>query len=111
MGTTIIAYFVSILLYFPMYPGPAPQTGWMQWILPFPNQDTCVEFLEREEEAMVVLTFKRFEGVPTVIKGIECLTYLEAYNKNQDLGHTAPFEEPKESIPFIVRPLDGVPSA
>ncbi len=113
MGTTIIAYFISILLYFPTYPS-VPQTGWVQWIYPFQNQMTCDVFLERERPKLIEQTLRNFEGVPVEIKGMECLTYKQAYKKNQELGHTSPFNKidpDNNTVPSIVGPLEGIPTA
>ena len=110
MGTTIVAYFITILLYFPMYPGPAPQTGWMQWVYPFPNEVTCEAFLEMEEENLVRLTLMRFQGVPVEIKEMDCMTYQDAYDRNQELGHQGEFNTPPPTIDPQKR-LKGVPSA
>ena len=109
MADSIVAYFITVLLYFPAYTGPIPNAGWMQWAFPFPNQTTCEQFLEEQEEEFIILTLKRFQGVPVEIKDIDCLTYNEALKRNRELGHKGDFG-PSEDAPST-KPFKGLPSA
>ena len=112
MSETIVAFFISVLLYFPMFPGDAPKEGWMQWVFPFPNEATCEMFLEAEEEEFVALTLKKFANVAVEIKEIDCLTHNEAVKRNRALGHSGGFVEPKPEQHPTKDPLyKGVPSA
>ena len=112
MGETIVAFFISVLLYFPSFTGPAPQEGWMQWVFPFPNETTCEMFLKEQEEEFVALTLKKFQAIPVEIKEIDCLTYEDAVKRNRELGHEGGFVEPKpEQHPTDDPLFKGIPSA
>jgi len=112
MSETIVAFFITVLLYFPTYPGPGPNEGWMQWVFPFPNETTCEMFLKEQEEEFVALTLKKFQAIPVEIKEIDCLTYNEAVKRNRELGHQGGFMEPKPEQHPTQDPLyKGIPSA
>ena len=112
MGESVVAFFISVLLYFPTYTGPAPQDGWLQCVFPFPTEMTCTMFLEREEEQFIALTLKKFQNMPVEIKDIDCLTYEEAVKRNRELGHSGGFVEPKPEQHPTKDPLfKGIPSA
>ena len=112
MADSIVAYFITVLLYFPAYTGPIPNAGWMQWAFPFPNQTTCEQFLEEQEEEFIILTLKRFGDVPVEIKDVDCLTYAEALKRNRELGHKGDFGIPEQQQPERkTNPFKGLPSA
>ena len=105
MSTTITAYFISILLSFPMLQDTQiPPDGWLQMTFEFPNKEICEYALAAEEETIFVVVTRQFLSVPHKIKQIKCMTVEEGAKANKLLGHKPiwrPAPDPKRTVPRV----------
>ncbi len=99
---TIVPYFISILLSFPLLADtPIPDAGWIQWVYEFPNKATCEAALEQEEELIYVAVTRQFLSVPHEIKEFQCMTIKEGAQANKALGHKPIWRQvPKPNSPI-----------
>ena len=97
--STILPYFISILLSFPLV---LPSDGWIQWVYRFPNKATCEEFLEQEEEQIFMTVTRSFISTPHKIIEFRCMTAKEGAQANKRLGHnTNTNRKPKPTVPRV----------